>query len=63
MSAKQLVIKTARGLPEDSTIDQIAERIAILAAIERGEAEAEAGKLIPHETVAKRRGIGMPCVI
>ena len=54
MSAKQLVIKAVRALPDESTMAQIAEEIAILAAIERGEAEADAGKLIPHDEVVRR---------
>lgn len=54
MSAKQLVLKAVRALPDDSTIDQIAEEIAILAAIERGEAEIAAGNIVPHEEVIKR---------
>jgi predicted transcriptional regulator len=54
MSAKQLVIKTVRALPEDSTISQIAEEIAILAAIEQGEKDIAAGRVISHEAVVKR---------
>ena len=54
MSAKQLVIKTVRALPEDSTIAQIAEEIAILAAIDRGERDIAAGRVIPHDVVVKR---------
>jgi predicted transcriptional regulator len=53
MSAKQLVIKAVRALPDDSTIEQIAEQIAIPASIERGEAEADAGKLTPHDEVVR----------
>ena len=58
MTAKQRVIKTVRALPDHSTFEQIAVQVAILAAIERGEAEAEAGKLIPHDQVARRP---LPC--
>ena len=54
MSAKQLVIKAVRALPDESTMAQIAEEIAILAAIERGEADIAAGRVIPHEEVVKR---------
>ena len=54
MSAKQLVIQAVRALPDDSTMAQIAEEVAILAAIQRGEEEADAGKLIPHEEVVRR---------
>ena len=54
MSAKQLVIKTVRALPDESTIVQIAEEIAILAAIDQGEKDIAAGRVIPHETVVKR---------
>jgi len=54
MSNKDLVIETIRKLPEDATLDEICEEIAILAAIRRGEEAADAGKVVPHEEVKKR---------
>jgi predicted transcriptional regulator len=56
MSSKELVIEAVRKLPEDATLDEISEEIAILAAIRRGEAAAEAGQVVPHEEVKKRFG-------
>lgn len=54
MSAKQLVIETVRALSDDSTIDQIAEEIAILAAIDQWEKDIAAGRVILHDEVVKR---------
>jgi predicted transcriptional regulator len=54
MSNKELVLEAVRGMPDEATIDQISEEIAILAAIRRGEEAADAGRLIPHEEVKQR---------
>ena len=54
MSNKELVLETVRGMPDEATMDQISEEIAILAAIRRGEEAADAGDLIPHEEVKQR---------
>ena len=54
MSAKQRVLQAVRDLPDESTMVQIAEEIAILAAIEWGEEDIAAGRTMPHEDVVKR---------
>ena len=54
MSNKELVLEAVRGMPDEATIDQLSEEIAILAAIRRGEEAADAGRLIPHEEVKQR---------
>jgi predicted transcriptional regulator len=54
MSNKELVLEAVRGMPDEATIDQISEEIAILAAIRRGEEAADAGDLISHEEVKQR---------
>jgi predicted transcriptional regulator len=54
MSNKELVIETLRRLPEEATLEEISEQIAILAAIRRGEAAAAEGRLISHEEVKQR---------
>ena len=54
MSNKEMVIEALRKLPEDASLDQISEQIAILAAIRRGERAIEEGKMIPHEIVKER---------
>ena len=54
MSNKELVLEAVRGMPDEATIDEISEEIAILAAIRRGEEAADAGRLIPNEEVKQR---------
>ena len=54
MTNKQLAISAIRGLPDDASLDDIAEQIAILDAIRRGEEAADAGDVIPHEEVKKQ---------
>jgi predicted transcriptional regulator len=55
MSEKALVLEAAGRLPDDATF----EEIAIAAAIRRGEAAADAGKVVPHEEVKKRLASGL----
>ena len=54
MSNKEIVIEAIRQLPEQVTFEEIAEEVAILAAIRRGEEDADAGRTIPHDEVKKR---------
>ena len=51
MSAKQRVLHAVRALPDDSTMARIAEGVAILAAIERGEEDTAAGRTMAGEEV------------
>ncbi len=54
MSNEELVIEALRKLPEEVTVEEIIEELAILAAIRRGEEAAAAGRVMPHEEVKKR---------
>jgi predicted transcriptional regulator len=54
MSNKDLVIETVRKLPEEVTIEEICEEIAMLAAIRRGEQAADEGRVISHEEVKRK---------
>ena len=53
MTDKQRVLETISGLPEQASLQQIAEEVEILAAIRRGEEAADAGRTKPHEEVKK----------
>jgi predicted transcriptional regulator len=53
MSSKEIVIEAIRQLPEHVTFEEIAEEVAILAAIRKGEEDADAGRTIPHDHVKK----------
>ena len=53
-SDKEFAIESLRRMPEDVSIEQISEEFAILAAIRRGEAAADAGRVLTHAEVARR---------
>jgi len=53
-TAKQKVIEAIEGLPADATLEDAIERLVLLAKIERGLAELDAGQGIDHSE-AKRR--------
>jgi predicted transcriptional regulator len=54
MSNKDVAIEAIRQLPEQASFEEIAEEVAILAGIRRGEKDADAGRTIPHDEVKKR---------
>lgn len=50
-SAKKKALEAIEQLPADATIEDAMERLYFLAQVERGLAEADAGRLIEHEEV------------
>lgn len=54
MSNKEIVIEAIRKLPDDSSIEEIVEEVVVLAAVRRGEEDADAGRTISHDDVKKR---------
>jgi predicted transcriptional regulator len=54
MSNKEIAIEAIRQLPDDATIEEIAEEIAVLVGIFRGLEDVEAGRTVPHDEVKKR---------
>lgn len=44
-------------LPQDATWDDVREEVAFWESVERGLADASAGRLIPHAEVRKRFGL------
>lgn len=53
-SAKQKVMEAVEKLPADATIEDAMERLYFLAKIDRGVADADAGRLTEHEQVRAR---------
>jgi predicted transcriptional regulator len=51
---KQKVLEAIEKLPADATLDDAIERLVILAKIERGLAELDAGQGIDHGEVKRR---------
>ena len=54
MTEKEIVLETIRALPDDCTLDEIAERIRFMAAIHKGLDELDKGEGIPHEEIKKQ---------
>ena len=54
MVTKPDFMKALGELPEDATIDDAMERLLFMIAVEHGLAQADAGKLIPHEEIVER---------
>ena len=54
MSNKEIVIEAIRQMPEFVSFDEIAEEVAILAAIQKGERDADSGRTVSHDEVKKR---------
>jgi predicted transcriptional regulator len=53
-SLKQRVLEVMDQLPPNATVEDLMERLYFLAKVERGEADAEAGRVVPHEDISKR---------
>jgi predicted transcriptional regulator len=53
-TSKQLAIQAIRKLPDDASLAQIAEEIAIVQAIEEGIKAADEGRLVSHEEVKRQ---------
>jgi predicted transcriptional regulator len=53
-STKQLIRDIAEKLPPDATVEDAMERLYLLAKIERGIAQADAGETLSHEEVRTR---------
>ncbi len=53
-SDKQIALSALQRMPESATLDEISEELAILAAIRRGEAAADAGRTLTHAEVKQR---------
>lgn len=53
MSDKQIVMDSIRKLPDDAKLDDIVATVELLARIREGHADADAGRVVPHEQVKR----------
>ena len=60
MTVKEKMIQAIQALPDNASIEDAMERLLLLAKIERGIQQADAGELIPHEKVKERSRGGTP---
>ena len=56
-SPKQLALRAIEALPADASIEDAMERLYVIAKVERGLADVEAGRLVPHDEVRGRFGL------
>jgi predicted transcriptional regulator len=54
MSDKQLVLDSIERLPDNASLNVIAERVEFLAAIRKGLDQIERGETVPHEEVKRQ---------
>lgn len=54
MSQKEIVIEAIQELPDDVSMEQIADRVEFIAAIQKGIDDINQGDVIPHEEVKKQ---------
>ena len=54
MTEKEIVLETIRGLPDNCSLEEIAERIEFMAALQKGLDQLDTGKGIPHEEIKKQ---------
>ncbi len=54
MTEKEIVLETIRGLTDNCSIAEIAERIEFLAAVQKGLDQLDGGEGIPHEEIKKQ---------
>ena len=54
MSEKEIVLETIRALPDDCSLDEIAERIGFMAAVQKGLDQLDRGEGIPHEEIKRQ---------
>jgi len=54
MTQKKLVLDAIGDLPDEASLDEIAERVEFLAAIQKGIDQLDRGEGIPHEEVKRQ---------
>ena len=53
MTAKDTVRALLDRLPDDCSLDEVQYHLYVVQAVARGQADEEAGRVIPHEQVAE----------
>jgi len=54
MSQKEIVLEAIQELPDNASIDQIADRVEFMAAIQKGIDDIDRGDTIPHEEIKRQ---------
>jgi predicted transcriptional regulator len=54
MTQKELVLDVISELPDEASLDEIAQRIEFMAAIQKGIDQVDRGEGIPHDEVKRQ---------
>jgi len=54
MTEKEIVLETIKSLPDNCSLEEIAERIEFMAAVQKGLDQLDRGEGIPHDEVKKQ---------
>lgn len=54
MTEKEMVLETVRALPDNCSLDEIAERIRFMAAVQKGLDQLDRAESIPHDEIKKQ---------
>jgi predicted transcriptional regulator len=54
MTEKQFALAVLQSMPESATLEAMSEELAILAALRRGAAAADAGRTLSHAELRQR---------
>jgi predicted transcriptional regulator len=54
MTEKEIVLETIRALPDDCSLEEIAERVEFMAAVQKGLDQLDEGESISHDEVKKQ---------
>ena len=54
MTTKEQMLHTIETLPESATVEDAIERLLVLFKVERGIAQADAGKTVSHQEARER---------
>jgi predicted transcriptional regulator len=54
MTEKEIALETIRALPDDCSLEEFAERVEFMAAVQKGLDQLDAGEGIPHEDVKRQ---------
>jgi predicted transcriptional regulator len=54
MTEKEIVLETIRALPDDCSLEEIAERSEFMATVQKGLDQLDSGEGIPHDEVKRQ---------
>lgn len=54
MTQKELVLDAISGLPDDASLEEIADRVEFLAGVQKGFNQLDRGEGIPHEEIKRQ---------